>query len=217
VSLSNRSNGFTLVELLIGATLSGLVLAAVLSSYIFLGKSFARLSNQQILESEARRTLATFAKDVQAATGLAAVSTAPTSPAANRVDLTVPTGTSTTHTITYYYNSSAADAVVAVNGTNITMGANTLTRCVYDGTTVTSLTLLRHITDNDAGTAADLTLRYYDASHNAYTSYTDYLSGIRQVALEFSTQTGVSANGTRTLVYRVASSRLLLRNPALLQ
>src|SRR5438477_34910 len=65
-----RCAAFTLVELLIGVTLSGMVMAAVLSSYIYLGRSFGRLANQQILESEARRTLAYFTKDVQAATGI---------------------------------------------------------------------------------------------------------------------------------------------------
>ena len=166
-------------------------MAAVLSSYIFLGRSFTRLTNQQILESEARRTLATFAKDVQAATGISGT------PSASTVTLTLPT-TSGTTTVAYAYNS----------------GAGTFTRTPSGGT---ALVLLRNITDNDSGTTADLTLRYYDVSGNAYTSYTDYLSGIRQLALEFSTQTGVSANGTQTLVYRVASSRLLIRNSALLQ
>jgi prepilin-type N-terminal cleavage/methylation domain-containing protein len=212
--------GFTLVELLVGVTLSGMVMAAVLSSYIFLARSFTRLSNQQTLESEARRTLTYFSRDVQAATGLVVVSTSPTSPAANRVDFTVPAGTGT-NTITYYYNSTSADAVVAVNGTNITMVANSLTRCVYNGSTVTPLLLLRSITDNDASTTSDLTIRYYDNSSNEYTAATlsagSYLPSIKQLSLEFSTQTGVSLSGTRTLVYRVASARVLLHNNALLQ
>ena len=42
-------------------------------------------------------------------------------------------------------------------------------------------------------------------------------SGIKQLSLEFSTQTGVSLTGTQTLVYRVASARLLIHNNALLQ
>jgi type II secretory pathway pseudopilin PulG len=199
-SLPATASGFTLVEVLIGATLSGMVMAAVLSSYVFLGKSFARLSNQQILESEARRTLATFAKDVQAATGISGT------PSASAITLTLPT-TSGITTVAYAYDS----------------GAGTFTRTPAGGI---ALVLLRNITDNDAGTTADLFIRYYDGSANSnpydngsspYTTITDYASGIRQLSLQFSTQTGVSANGTRTLVYRVASSRLLLRNSALLQ
>jgi prepilin-type N-terminal cleavage/methylation domain-containing protein len=208
--------GFTLVELLIGTTLSGIVMAAVLSSYIFLGRSFTRLANQQILETEARRALTYFANDVEVASGLAVVATAPTSPSASRVDFTVPTGAGT-NTITYYYNSTATDANVTVNGASTTMAANTLTRCVYDGTTVSSQILLRNITDNNAGTTADLTIRYYDSSGNPYTSYTDYLPGIRQLSLEFSTQLGVSSNGTQTQVYWVATGRMQIHNAPLLQ
>ena len=42
----------------------------------------------------------------------------------------------------------------------------------YDVDGVTSLTLLRNITDNDPGTTADLFIRYYDHPGNEYTSAT---------------------------------------------
>ena len=196
--------GFTLVELLIGVTLSGMVMAAVLSSYIYLGRSFGRLANQQILESEARRTLAYFTKDVQAATGFSG------NPSAAGCILTQNTSSGTT-TVTYAYDSSAG----------------TFTRTPAGGT---ALVLLHNITDNDASTTADLTIRYYDVSNNEYTSTTlsagSYLTGIKQLSLEFSTQTGLStsgaqsvssANGTQTQVYRVASSRMHIHNSARLQ
>jgi type II secretory pathway component PulJ len=201
--------GFTLVELLIGATLSAMVMAGVLSSYIFIGRSLARLANQQTLETEGRRTLTNFARDVRMASSLATVSTTPTSPSASRIDLVVPAG-SVTHTVTYYYNSTSSAASVTVNGTSVSMPANSLTRCLYNGASVTSLTLLRNIT------ASGLTIRYFDAADSEYTGYTDYLTGIKQVSLEFSTQAGTSSNGTQTKVYQVASSRLLLRNRGLL-
>jgi Tfp pilus assembly protein PilW len=179
------------VELLIGSTLAAMVMAAVLSSYIFLSKSFIRLANQQILESEARRTLAYFSKDVQAATGIFG------SPSATAVTLNITTAGGTT-TVAYNYDSTTG----------------TLTRTPSGGT---PLVVLRNITDNNSGTAADLTFRYYDSSSNEYTTYTNYLSGIRQISVEFATQTGVSASGTQTLVYRVATGRLLIHNNALLQ
>ena len=199
-----RKSAFTLVELLIGATLSGMVMAAVLSSYIYLGRSFGRLANQQILESEARRTLAYFTKDAQAATGISGT------PSATSVTLTIPTSTGTT-TVAYAYDSTTG----------------TFTRTPAGGT---ALVLLRNITDGDSSTTADLTIRYYDASNNEYTSTTlsagSYLTGIKQLSLEFSSQTGLStsgaqsvsnANGTQTQVYRVASSRMRIHNSALLQ
>lgn len=202
--------GFTLVELLIGASLSAIVLAGVLSSYVFLGRQLGRLANQQTLETEARRALAYFEQDVQRASGLVTVSTSPISPAANRVDLTVPTATTTT-TITYYYNNTSSAATVAINGTNVSMAANALTRCVYNGSTVTSLTLLRNIT------SSGLTLNYYDSSGNIYTTYTDYLPGIKQLAVQFSTQIVTTNQGTTTPVQQVTSSRLVLRNRGFLQ
>ena len=204
--LRSTRGGFTLVELLIGATLSAAVMAAVLSSYIFVGRNLARLANQQVLETEARRTLAYFARDVRLASGLTDTSNLSTT----RLSLTVPTG-SITNTVTYYHNNTASPVIVTVNGTNVSMPANALTRCIYNGSTVTSQTLLRNIT------TSGLTIRYYDASSNPYTSYVDYLSGIKQISLEFSTQLGTASNGTQTKVYEVASNRLILRNKALLQ
>jgi prepilin-type N-terminal cleavage/methylation domain-containing protein len=197
--------GFTLVELLVGAALSAAVMAAVLSSYIYIGRNLARLANQQTLETEGRRTLANFSRDVRAASGLVAISASPTSPATDRVDLIVPSG-STTNTITYYYNGTADPVSVTISGSSVSMPANSLTRCLYNGTSVMSLTLLRNIT------TSGLTIRYYDVSGAPYTSYTDYLSGIKQLTLEFSTQLGTSDNGTQTRVHHVASNRLILRN-----
>lgn len=197
--------GFTLVELLVGATLSAAVMAAVLSSYLFMGRNLARLANQQTLQTESHRTLAYFNRDVRMASGLTDTGNL----SATRVALTVPEGTGS-NTITYYHNNTTSTASVTINGTSVTMPANSLTRCVYNGSTVSSLTLLRNIT------TSGLTIRYYDTSNNPYTTYTDYLSGIKQISLEFSTQLGTANNGTQTKIYKVASSRLILRNRSLL-
>jgi type II secretory pathway pseudopilin PulG len=211
----SRSKGFTLVELLIGSALSTAVLAAVLSSYIYLGRGLGRLANQQTLETESRRALGYFTQDVQTASGLVTITTAPTSPSASRVDLLVPAANGT-RTITYYYNSTAISGAtvsdnVTINGSTIAMRREALTRCVDDGSTVTSLTLLRNIT------TGGLTLSYYDARGNPYTTYSDYLPGIKQLALQFSTQLGTAGSGTRTPVQTITSARLILRNRGLLQ
>lgn len=183
-----------------------MVMAGVLSSYIYMGRSLARLANQQILESEGRRTVAYFKQDVRMANNLTDTGNL----GATRVSLIVPAGAGS-NTITYYYNNSASAASVSVNGTNVTMQANSLTRCVYDGSTVTWLTMLRNIR------SGGLTIRYYDLSANEYTSYANYLPGIKQLSLEFSTQLGTGGNGTQTKVYQVASNRVILRNRGLLQ
>jgi prepilin-type N-terminal cleavage/methylation domain-containing protein len=62
--------GFTLVELMISMSLALMIIAAVLSSYLFLGRSLGRLVTQQTLDNEGRRALAYFAQDVRLASGI---------------------------------------------------------------------------------------------------------------------------------------------------
>lgn len=59
--------GFTLVEVLIGASLSGFILAGVLSTFLFLGRSGANIQNYNDMESQARRCLEQFAQDTRQA------------------------------------------------------------------------------------------------------------------------------------------------------
>ena len=103
--------GFTLVEVLIGAALSAAVMAAVLSSYVYLGRGLGRLTNQQTLETEGRRTIALFARDARMASDLVTVSSSPTSPASNRVDLTVPTATGTNTMQMHSVDTNAGTAI----------------------------------------------------------------------------------------------------------
>lgn len=220
---SRRPLGFTLVEVLVGATLSAAVMAAVLSSYIYMGRGLARLANQQTLEAEGRRTLALFARDVRMANTVVTVSSSPSSPAANRVDLdlTLPTDPST-NTITYYYNNTPSATTVTINGNSIAMPANSLTRCVDNGTSVSAFTLLRlrNAHNTSVATRSDLTIRFYDSSGNEYTSYTDYLPGIKQLTIEFSSTNGNNRDDTassQSAGYSAKSARIILRNRALLQ
>jgi len=202
-----------LVELLVGATLSAAIMAAVLSSYIYMGRGLARLANQQQLETEGRRTLAYFARDVRMASDL----TDTANLSAIRFSLTVPSS-SGTNTITYYYNNTPSSATVTISGSSVTMPANALTRCVYNGSTVSSLTLLRlrNIHNTSVATRSDLTIRYCDSSGNEYTTYANYLPGIKQLTLEFSSTNGNASPGdTRsptTATYQAKSARMILRN-----
>lgn len=176
--------GFTLVEVLIGATLGIMVLGAVLSSYIFLGRQLARLANMQTLETEGRRALGYFTQDVQKAIGISGT------PSASAVTLTIPTNTGATTTVAYSF-------------TNDTGGNGTFTRTPSGGT---AQTLVRYIINNG------LTISFFDSSGNPYSAYTDYLPGIKQLALEFSTQTGNAGNGTRTPLNVTTSNRIVMRN-----
>jgi prepilin-type N-terminal cleavage/methylation domain-containing protein len=65
-----RNRGFTLVELMIGAALSAFILAGVLSSFLFIGRSGANVQNYNDMESQARRALEIFAEDVRQASSI---------------------------------------------------------------------------------------------------------------------------------------------------
>lgn len=195
ISPFKKIAGFTLVEVLIGASLALIVMSAVLSSYVFLGRNFTRslglsASNQPSLESQGRRALYNFTRDVRMATGISGT------PGVSSLTLTLPTNSGTT-TVTYTYDSTA----------------KTLTRTPAIGTAQILHTNL-----------INLYFRYYDAtgypfdnSAEPYTTITNYLSSIKQVSIEFSSQAGSSVNGTLTQVYRNTSPRLLIRNKSWLQ
>ena len=59
------SPGFTLAELIVGLTLSSMLLLAILSSYLFLGRNLTRLGINQELEKQSRRALSYLAFDLR--------------------------------------------------------------------------------------------------------------------------------------------------------
>lgn len=202
--------GFTVAELIIGTALAGTILAAVISSYLFLGRQFTRLMNQQTLESQARRTLLYLAQDTRMASKFDPITgnTAPTNANVTFVQTTA-TGT---RNIYYYYNSGTTAANVTLGSTSYSMPAKTLSR--VDNNTSTRITLLANV--------LTCYFRYYDDYGNPfdnntspYTTVTTY-SGMSQVSLLFTSQTGVAKDGTRTPVYQGASNRLLIRNRPML-
>jgi hypothetical protein len=62
------AGGFTLVEVMIAATLSTFVLAGVLSAFLFLARTSFRSSGYSEMEAEVRRGLDIFARDTRNAT-----------------------------------------------------------------------------------------------------------------------------------------------------
>src|SRR5574344_1079459 len=65
------ARGMTLVELIIGMTLASVLMTAVLSSFLFLGRSGSALSHYNEMELQARLGLERFAEDVRQASDLA--------------------------------------------------------------------------------------------------------------------------------------------------
>lgn len=191
---------FTLVELLIAMSLSLMIMTAMLSSYVFIGRSFTRSlgissANQPTLESQGRRAVAYFNQDVRMAIGRTGTISA------SEVTLTLPTSSGTKN-ITYYYNSTAA--TVTVYG--VATLANSLTR--IDRSTSTGLTLQTNL--------LSCTFLYADAAGNPYTTYVDYLPGIKMISLASTAQAGTGVNGTLSQVYEFDSAPLLLRNTTML-
>ncbi|SDS05824.1 prepilin-type N-terminal cleavage/methylation domain-containing protein [Opitutus sp. GAS368] len=183
----NKTAGFTLVELLIGMSLALIVLTAVLSSYVLIGRNFTRSlavtsSNQPNLESQGRRTLAVFAQDVEVATAISGT------PSASSLALTLPTS-SGSMTVIYTYDSAAGTLTRTPSVGSAQILHSSLLTCVFS---------------------------YYDNSGNPYTTYVNYLPGIKQVSFTLTAQAGNTTNNTLSAVYKLGSPRLLFRNKTLL-
>ena len=65
-----RRAAFTLVEIMVGATLAGLILAGVLSAFLFIARTGANIRNYSDMESQARRALEQFAQDTRQASAI---------------------------------------------------------------------------------------------------------------------------------------------------
>jgi type II secretory pathway pseudopilin PulG len=62
-----RLGAFTLVELMVGASLSAIILAGVLSAFIMMARVSANIQNYTDIENTARKTLEIFSRDARLA------------------------------------------------------------------------------------------------------------------------------------------------------
>jgi prepilin-type N-terminal cleavage/methylation domain-containing protein len=109
-----RAAGFTLVEVMISAALSSFLLAAVLSSNLFIGRTSANLGNYITMESQARRGLETFAEDVRMSKNITWNDTVHVTNGSggNSITLTIPgvLATDPDTLVTYYYETNSGNA-----------------------------------------------------------------------------------------------------------
>ena len=194
--------GFTLVELLIGMSLALMIMTAVLVSYTTLARNFTRSlgissANQPPIEEQSRRTLAQFTH-VRMASGISGT------PSATSLVLTLPTGTGS-KSVAYYFNNTASAVTVTLVTYSTTIPATSLVR--VDGTNGATLIPQTSLPET--------AFNYYDSSGNPYTSFTNYLPGIKQLAFTLTAQAGSSTNGTLTHGDRIHPRNI--RNKALLQ
>jgi len=180
----HSQQGFTLVELLVGATLSALVMSAILSSYVFLGRSLTRQANYQTLEAKGREALSYLRRDFALAQ---AVKTG-TSPAADTVTLVMPGGE-----ITYTY------------------AASTLTRTANYGSNPT-ITLLRNDFCTCPAFAFEYftTAGFPPLDQNTATTFVPY--SIKQIRVSFTVQSPGTLSADTRATYQAVSARFLLRN-----
>lgn len=94
-----RRRGFTLTEVLVSAALSSLIMAGVLSAFLFIGRTGFSASGYSEMEGQLRRALDTFAHDARMAGGI-------TWNHAQSITLAVPTAGGT-QSVTYAYDSGA--------------------------------------------------------------------------------------------------------------
>ncbi len=100
VSKPGRSHrGFTLAEILIATALTGLLLAACLSSVVFLMKSAVGSGNYSEMNQQSRRALEYFGREIRQGQEI-------NTPKVNGFDLKVPVTTTTSKTITYGLDKS---------------------------------------------------------------------------------------------------------------
>lgn len=90
-------SGFTLVEVMVSAALGGILLIAVLTSFLFLGRSGANMQNYAEMESQARRAIERFGQEVRMAKDAKWISS-------NSLELTVVTSSGDEKTYIYTYD-----------------------------------------------------------------------------------------------------------------
>ena len=174
--------GFTLVEALIGFSLMVVVFTALLSAYVFLGRTLTRLNNAQEQEVRARRAFQQFSQDVSLGiTFLTASNT--------RLVLRLQSGTGTTDTVDYAYTAGANDTGTLERTYTTSSGT------VTTSTLLTSLSTLSFTCYTAAGAATSTA----SAVKSAQFSFTSVVGS------------GIGAVGTR-VSYSNVSARVIARN-----
>lgn len=142
-SYRRRSRAFTTVELIIGATLSLIVMAGVLSAFLMYTRSAMRLRDYADMESQTMRGLEMLARDLRMTQSLTAdlpqaVSVAdrygsPQTKYIRSFILTVPNSTNTgTSTVTYTFSGTSFTRKVG-SGTAATLISNIDSNSGYFG------------------------------------------------------------------------------------
>lgn len=176
--------GFTLVELMIAATLAAFVLTGVLTTYLQLMRSGVRITQYAEMSSQVRRGLERMAGDVRSANAIRWNSS-------SDITLTIPALDGTTRQVTYAW-TSATQSFFLVPGA--------------DSAATTGRVILVRGIPPLAGGAAGVTFARFDRTGAAAT--TDAATKSVQVSLNVVRSARSAANSTHTAV----SAIFILRN-----
>ena len=206
-ALALGSQGFTLVELLVATSIATVLIAGMLSSYLFLGRNLVRDTNRQQLETQSRNMLQTFARDVGVAVQVARAydsatditqpsswQTMPTSgQVAFRMSVRNDSNNQYQYAVTYTYDPNA-DIVTRVVSSGLNSGTPP------SNFNANNLILLTH--------ASSFSFNYLDRAANTASNQL----GIKQIEVaSFTLTNGTAATGTQS-TFTGASGRLVLRN-----
>ena len=175
------------MELMFAMSLATMIMAAVISSYLYLGRNLTRLSNHQQLEAQNRRMLAMLNQDTRMAKDVDV--SLDTEGRGNTFVLTLPGGTNPDFSVTYVYDATA----------------RVLSRVATGGSYAGSLVLISNLSVTDAPKPL---FRFLDKQANCASNRLS----VKQIEVCLYTITnGTAAAGTRSS-NAGASARLILRN-----
>jgi prepilin-type N-terminal cleavage/methylation domain-containing protein len=103
-SKARATRGFTLVEIMIGSVLGSMVLAAVLTTFLMLGRSGANAAAYSVMEAQSRRALEELSQDLRMASDVSWNST--TSITLLVPDNYISADLTQTNRVTYAYDSA---------------------------------------------------------------------------------------------------------------
>lgn len=179
------AGGFSLTELIIAATLSLFVMSAVLSAFLFIGRTGYRASSYSTMETELRRGLEIFAGDVRAASKVRWNST-------QSITLTVPGVTPLLYT--YAYDNEP--------------GSPTF-RCFYRKPGDTSSTQSRQVLIHSV--ASDFSFQRYKLEQDGVADNTAH-NDLETKQLQVVLHTVGNMPGVPAATQKIASARYILRN-----
>ncbi|MCU0791712.1 MAG: prepilin-type N-terminal cleavage/methylation domain-containing protein [Opitutaceae bacterium] len=174
---------FTLVEVMVSAGLSGLVMIAVLTAFLFITRASIAMRNYTDMETEARNAMETFAQDVRMSSGALWNS-------ANSLTLTIEQGGATS-TATYTYHITASGSIPARSFTRTTA--------------TTTDVLITNIRDFEFNAYS------IDTAAIPLTSITAATSGATK-QVQISLETERSNRSLALITNKVISARFVLRN-----